>query len=244
LLAYMARTLDKGQPIRPWMIMLTSMSLIVGSVGLPSLAFLAANGGGEPFLDTLSDIFRRPLGLLEELLFVLVLGLLIVVPSALRSADLDMATASPQAQKALPRILATVTAVLTGLYILLLHFSGGPLRTIRPGPLVAGMIFTVLLLVPWYASIARTSWRQELSKIFDPKVLVRPLRQIIMEVWSASRNAFSHALYIDVITDQLAKHPIATETLTDEAGRDSASTNKMNDRENYGSGRDRLPFNE
>lgn len=205
LLAYLVYANDKGQPIHPWTVMLAITALIVGSVGLPSLAFLAAGGGDEAFYSNFLNIYHRPLGLFEEILFILVPALLIAVPSKLRSINLDLQAATTQTQKALPRMLAVVAAIITSFYILLLHFDNGPLRTIKVGPLIAGTIFTVLLLIPWYSSIVRTCWRHELSTVFDPKNVLRPLHQMTLEVWSVSKRHFSRKFNLDILADRFLR---------------------------------------
>jgi hypothetical protein len=97
-------------------------------------------------------------GLLYALLFV---------PEIIRR-KLPIEHASEQALRLVPAALATVAALITGSYLLVLHFFNEPLARIPPGPLAASILAVIALLTPLYQLIARACWRYGLADLIDP----------------------------------------------------------------------------
>jgi hypothetical protein len=67
-----------------------------------------------------------------------------------------------------PAGLAAVAAIVTGSYLLALHFFNEPLARIPPGPLAASILAVMALLTPLYQLIARACWRYGLADLIDP----------------------------------------------------------------------------
>jgi hypothetical protein len=100
----------------------------------------------------------------EYYLAIAILWLVFGVPQRAFRLELDLHPHGEGAiQDTLVTFLARTCAFLTGIYILLLHFGNGPLskRNVNIGTptLVAGIVFTIVLLVPAYKSLARTCWQ-------------------------------------------------------------------------------------
>jgi hypothetical protein len=55
-------------------------------------------------------------------------------------------------------LITAVASFLTGPYIIMQHFDGGELSTVRWGQLIVGTIFAVALIAPGYRSFARSCW--------------------------------------------------------------------------------------
>jgi hypothetical protein len=96
--------------------------------------------------------------------------LLVRIPQRLFSMKLG-AHGTEELQRLLLGLLTTAASALTGIYIVLLHFGGGPLSGVHPGPLVAGAIGTVVLVAPSYRSLARACWQRGVSGVINPRNL-------------------------------------------------------------------------
>jgi hypothetical protein len=99
-------------------------------------------------------------------LIVITLGLLLWVPHLFFAIQLDR-DGTGDAQRVLLGPIAATASVLTGIYILVEHFSGGPLRGISTGPLVAGVIGLVVIVTPAYRSLVRGCWRNGICGILQ-----------------------------------------------------------------------------
>jgi len=76
--------------------------------------------------------------------------------------------ASQEALRLVPTGLAIGAAIVTGSFLLALHFFNQPLASIPPGPLAASIIAVMTLLMPFYQFIARACWRDGLADFLDP----------------------------------------------------------------------------
>jgi hypothetical protein len=140
------------------------------------LGLLAGNGAN--FADTYSgnDALNY---LFEELLIVAIIWFLLGVPS--RAFELELNRCATDGAKNLVIGLVTgVACILTGIFIWLLHYS--VLSTVSTKQLVAGIIFTIALLGPYYASLARACWQRGLTRVFNPKPLKKCWHQLVVEV--------------------------------------------------------------
>jgi hypothetical protein len=107
----------------------------------------------------------------ESYLILTIVWLLFGVPHRAFKYQLDL-DGKGSARRVLVRVLVTVTTILTGAYILLLHFGGGPLRGVGMRALIPGIIFTVFLVAPAYRSIMKACWRYGIGSLFSPKPLI------------------------------------------------------------------------
>jgi hypothetical protein len=103
-------------------------------------------------------------GYVEFGLVVVTLLLLLWVPQLFFYIQLDM-DAAGDAQRVLLGLIAVTASIVTGIYILLLHFRGGPLRGISLRPLAVGAAGLVVLITPVYRSLAGTCWSRGISDI-------------------------------------------------------------------------------
>jgi hypothetical protein len=85
---------------------------------------------------------------------------LVGVPQRLFNIKLDV-------QSILLGLITAAASVVTGAYIVLLHFGGGPLSKVNLGPLIVGTILTVVLVAPVYKSLVRGCWRNGISGMFN-----------------------------------------------------------------------------
>ncbi len=117
------------------------------------LALLASNGAkSTPILTDFSYGTR-----LAGLLMAATIWLLMGVPYEAYSMGLDK-KGQGSAQTLLVKLLTATACIFTGIYIWLLHYT--VLREISTDQLAAGVIFTVVLLTPYYKSLARGCWRR------------------------------------------------------------------------------------
>lgn len=148
------------------------------------LVSLASNG--QNFATAYYDPFAGAVGWAELLLVIVMLWLLIGVPNQAYKLKLSK---DGRAQHVLVGVITAAACVLTGTYLLLQHFGGGPLRSVKRGPLAAGIVFTAVLVWPFYRSLARACWQRGARGVLNPKALKDPWRETVAEVRSAKRRA-------------------------------------------------------
>lgn len=82
---------------------------------------------------------------------------------------------------------------MTGIYILLLHFGNGPLSNknsnIGTSMLIAGIIFTIVLLVPAYKSLARTRWQYGIRGTLSLQPLTKRWSKTLTELDAFNQEA-------------------------------------------------------
>jgi hypothetical protein len=148
------------------------------------LVSLADNG--QHFATAYYDPFAGAVGWAELLLVLVTLWLLIGVPNQAYKLKLSKDGA---AQHVVVGIITAATCVLTGTYLFLQHFGGGPLSGVKRGSLAAGIVFTSVLVWPFYRSLARACWQRGVGGVLNPKALKGPWRETVTEVRSAKRRA-------------------------------------------------------
>jgi hypothetical protein len=117
------------------------------------------------------------------------------------------------AQRFLLRLISTAAAILTGIYILLLHF-GGPLRGIDTGQLAAGIILAMFLIAPIYMSLAKACWQHGIRDV----VSLRPLRN----TWGKVLAELGEAFYPAARHDLASRNEPAPGSQEDSPGRQRA----------------------
>jgi hypothetical protein len=188
---------------------------LAAELGMRVLTFIAAGGNASGDVSS-SDLQTAQIDQWAGIALVLVaFWLLVRIPQQLFKIQLDT-PGMEEIQRVLLGLLTAAASVLTGTYILLLHFGGGPLSQVRPGPLVAGVIGTVVLVAPSYRSLARACWQRGISGVLSPRGL--------KHYWGETLAELENAI------DRSAERSIASSNrLGPEAGKntllvDSAST--------------------
>jgi hypothetical protein len=143
------------------------------------LAFLTSGGTGQVNFSR-ADVF----GILETYVVLAAFVLLVWVPQVFFTIGLDV-NGTGDAQRVLLSVITAAAAGLTATYFVMLHFSGGALRSIPPGPLTAAIIGTVLIVAPLYKALARLCWRRGLGGILAPRALRQRWRNTITELGKA-----------------------------------------------------------
>src|SRR6266487_919396 len=119
-----------------------------------------------------SDHSSRDYVYIENYLIIVIIWLLLGVPHRAFKYQLDL-DGEGNAQRVLVRILVMAASLLTGAYILMLHFDNGPLNDVSMRALIPGIIFTVFLIVPTYRSVAKACWQRGIRGLFSPKPLAK-----------------------------------------------------------------------
>ncbi len=150
------------------------LSLFISIAGLylflvttASLVSLAGNGAG--WAPTFSAPYHGEVGWAEISLVAAVLWLLVGVPDQAFKIGLNKGEAR-QARRVIVKLITAASCVLTGVYLFMLHFSGGPLHKVHRGPLLTGIVFAVVLLAPAYQSVVTAFWRHGIIGI--PEALI------------------------------------------------------------------------
>jgi hypothetical protein len=159
------------------------IGLILFLLVVRALAELAAGGTYNTYI---SDQSSMRYFWIENYLIIAVLWLLVGVPNRAFRLQLDL-NGDGNAQTLFLACLTSIATVLSGIYILMLHFAGGPLSKIGSGPLVAGTIFTMFLVAPAYRSVAKACWQRGIRGAFSPKSL--------RERWGKTLTELDAALY-------------------------------------------------
>ncbi len=115
-------------------------------------------------------------------LIFLVAWLLVGIPNQAHRIRL---TEGGAAQRVLVRALTFAACILTAFLFFLMHFSYGLLYTIPAGPLAAGIVFTVILVSPFYKSLAEAAWRHRIEKLASLERLKSGWRSAAREVRAA-----------------------------------------------------------
>jgi hypothetical protein len=142
---------------------------ILGVAATWALLFLATQGTALPQGALSAHVnFNGWMPSLESL--VLAYGLLyalLLSPEIIRR-KLPFEDASEQVVRWVPATLALGAAIVTGSYLLCLHFFNEPLARLSLGPLTASIVAVMALLTPFYQLIARACWRYGLADLLDP----------------------------------------------------------------------------
>jgi hypothetical protein len=135
------------------------------------VAFLVSLvGGGEVFSTTYHHSYENLVGSTELVLALATTWLLFGVPNQAFKISLDN-DGKGDAQRVLVRLITAASCVLTIIYLLLMHSNGWPLYKLRRGPLVAGIVVTILLVAPLYRSMARACWQRGLGGVISYEAL-------------------------------------------------------------------------
>jgi hypothetical protein len=176
---------DLSEEVGTWAARIAYLFMLASSLAFPTIIiFLVTNGNTEAFIfSSGSSVW---IVILEG--FILVLGpmLLFMVP-ALAHKRLDWSTTPQLTRDVIARLLAIGAALSSGLYALLLHFDKGPLAQahIGLGPLTAGILFAVALLVPFYQSVIKACWQRGVLHLVDFACLRAAVRDAMKAWWAA-----------------------------------------------------------
>jgi hypothetical protein len=114
-----------------------------------------------------------------------VLWLLIGVPNQACKINLNKDGAE-EAKRVLVGLIRAAACVLTGVYLLLMHLDRGPLVKLDKSSLAAGILVTVVLMGPFYKSVATVFWQRGLVGVISYQALKQYWGNTPMEVWKAS----------------------------------------------------------
>ena len=130
------------------------MSVVVVAVfgAAAFLTFLVAGG-------TFKDTTRGIVWWAEQVLILVTVWLVFGVPNQAARIKLRK---DGSAQRVLVGVTTAAACAVTGSYLLLLHFSGGPLRGLKPDQLVVAIVGAVVLVAPLYKSLVRALWQRGL----------------------------------------------------------------------------------
>jgi hypothetical protein len=163
------------------------VAFIMVYVALRALSFLAAGGmpSGYRWYEFLWwDVSNGWYFWVQIYLAVAILWLMIGVPRRAFWYQLD-SDGKGEAQRTLVGLLAAAASIMSGIFIVTLHFGGGVLYPVNIGLLVAGSIFTVFLVLPAYRSVAKTVWRRGLRGLFYPESFMKRWGKIFTELHAA-----------------------------------------------------------
>lgn len=111
--------------------------------------------------------------------------LIVGIPSRAFSIRLDL-DGQGYARAVLLGVLVWAAAALTGANILMLHFLGGPLRSINTAALTVGVIFAVVFVVPIYRFAAASCWKYGVAGMFSTDRMIERWRKMLAELQAAS----------------------------------------------------------
>jgi hypothetical protein len=183
-LAFLAQVLEKviASPIARVLVWLGIAFLYFFP---PILVFLATNGNVNTFR-FIAMLFPNKnqhfnwTNIIGTVFLLAVPLLLIITPEILRRnfATIDM-SALPEDMKSkelkdmVTKGLAVGAALASGLYILPLHFYGGPLAHTSIKQLLFAIIALAILLSPFYKSVASVCLERGIAAAFDPAYLLK-----------------------------------------------------------------------
>jgi hypothetical protein len=170
--------------------------VIIGFAVILATRFVATGGT----IGTTSRDSR--LQFVELDIVIVTLVLLLWVPQLFFHIQLDR-DGTGNVQRVLLGLIAVTASILTGVYILGLHFAGGPLRNISMAPLFAGVVGLVVIMTPAYRSLARACWRRGISDIFQ----LRKQRQDWSKALAELGTAVDRARHGWAETDQRRVQP-------------------------------------
>jgi hypothetical protein len=183
LIVYVMR--GKGMPFGKAILILAGWALVFlffGGLAVRGLSVLASGGAFE------NDRSGQASVSAQDCVTVFIIWLVIGVPNRAFRIRLDP-NGEGHAQAALLGLLAWTAAVLTGAYILMLHFAGGPLRSVTSASLVVGVIFTVVLAMPVYRFMAGACWKYGIRGMFSPGRTIERWRKMLPELQAARDRA-------------------------------------------------------
>jgi hypothetical protein len=169
-----------------WIVGISAGGFALG-LAIHALAYFAVGGSGINFWAGAKNN-NGFLPYVEFFLLIATLVLLFWIPHRFFKIGLDI-DGTGDAQRLLLGLITVAACLSTGMYFLLEHFGGGLLTGLRLGPLVVGIIGTMLLLAPSYRSLARACWRRGIGGIFNPRTL--------KEHWGKALTELSEALDLE-----------------------------------------------
>ncbi len=164
-----------------WIIGFNLSIIIIGLVTF-FLALLASNGAESAAIYTYNYPAR-----LTGYVMAAAIWLLMGVPNQAYNIGLDK-KGQGSAQSLLVRLLTVTACIFTGIYIGLLHYTA--LREIPIHQLAVGIIFTVVLLAPYYKSLAQACWRRGVPGFLKlDEDVERPWSNTVNELLAARKKS-------------------------------------------------------
>jgi hypothetical protein len=143
--------------------------------GMASLGFLVANG--KDWKAAFYHQSHGALGWAEDVILLAVLWLVFGVPYQNLEIKLPK---DGYAQRFLVVVIAAAAAALSGIYLFLVSLGGGPLGNVGTGALVVAIVFTTVLVAPFYRFLVRIVFT-----FADPTVPLTAWRRVTREIRAA-----------------------------------------------------------
>lgn len=190
------------------------MGLLGGAVAW-ILRFLATQGTDVPLRAHSAHVNTNgwmpsleSFALAYGLLYALLLG-----PEKIRR-KLPFDKASEQVQRLMSAALALCAAIITGSYLLALHFFNEPLARIPLGPLAASIVAVMALLTPFYQLITRACWRYSFADLLDPTAWWAKWSDMTDEIRTFRAKEMREAAEKQAMREAAEKQPAATKKAT------------------------------
>jgi len=129
----------------------------------------------EPYTDT------RATGWSAIVVIAVTLWVLIGVPNQAFKVGLGDKGEGDDAQRVLLRLITVTACALTGVYLYVMHLPHEPLYKLPGSTVTAGIIFTVLLVAPFYRSLATAIWQRGMGDVIGYRHLMRHSHRAGME---------------------------------------------------------------
>jgi hypothetical protein len=170
-----------------------ALLLVIVDAGTWLLSYLALGGSG--LLLRTAAPGAVVVTQAEESLAMVAAWLLLGVPHRAYTLRLD-AGGTGSSQRILVILLSTAACALSALYVLALHFGGGPLRDVHLSLLLVGVALMVVLIAPYYRATAQAIWRHGIFGVAAGyRSLRRTWRSALVELRQAvdASKAAAHA---------------------------------------------------
>jgi hypothetical protein len=154
---------------------------VAATLGLAALVAPDSATPGSVFGDNYVYFFA------EVVVALAVVQTVIFIPRRLFRIKLDMQ--DRKIRDAMLGFITTIASGLTGCYIIMLHYDGGELSSVRAGQLAVGAIFTVALMAPVYRSFSRSCWEHGYHDLFSPLKARRRWAHTLRELEDALNRA-------------------------------------------------------
>lgn len=133
-----------------WRLFGICVIVIAFARGMASLAFLVANGKDWEAAYLYQS--HGALGWAEDVVLLAIFWLVFGVPY--QTVDIRLPE-NGSAQRFLVAVIAGGASILSGTYLFLVSLGGGPLGNVKTGELVVAIVFTAVLVAPFYGFLAR-----------------------------------------------------------------------------------------
>jgi hypothetical protein len=182
-------------------LVLAALAYAAAEFAIRGLATMATNGVYGP------DESGRTSYYVGNYLVFGILWLIFGVPYRAFKYKIDI-NGEGKSQDVITTTMAVISALLTGAFIIFLHYDKGPFSQIDIKALVVGGIFTIFLLVPIYRTIAKTCWQHGVIGMFSVRSFLSRWRDAAIEI-DATKLEYYTELYSRERQERQAKHSSA-----------------------------------